>query len=93
MGRIDWHGAKSRQRAKSVLAKHIGQQLLKARQRHQMTMRQVADAAGLSNPFVCQIENGQSIPTAETLWKLSRAFGCPVGYWFRGYGGEDGEGS
>ena len=86
--RIKWHGRKADQRAGSVLAKHIGQQLFKCRQKHQMTMRQTGEAAGLSNPFVCQIENGQSIPTAETLWKLSQAFDVPVGFWFRGYHGE-----
>lgn len=88
MGRIDWHGSKAKQREGSLLARHIGNQLLKARQRRQVTMRQVADSAGLSNAFVCQIENGQSIPTAETLWKLSTALKYPVGYWFRGYHGE-----
>ena len=88
MGRITWHGSKASQRADSVLATHIGKQLLKMRQKHQMTMRKLSETSGLSNPFICQIENGQSIPTAKTLWKLSEAFEVPVGYWFRGYHGE-----
>lgn len=88
MGRINWHGAKARQREHNVLAKHIGGQLLKVRQKRQLTMRAMADLAGLSATFVCQLENGQSIPTAETLWKLSQAAKVPIGYWFRGYSGE-----
>lgn len=69
------------------LAVHIGQQLLKLRQKCQVTMRDVADGTGLSNAFVCQIENGQSMPTAATLWKLHRFFECPVNLFFDGYEG------
>lgn len=87
--RIKWHGQKATQRKDSVLAVHIGKQLFKLRQRHQKTMRDVAESTGLSATFICQIENAQSIPGAETLWILSQAFGVPVGYWFRGYDGEE----
>lgn len=89
MGRIKWHGSKADQRPGSKLAKHIGTQLLALRQKHQWTMRETAEVSGLSNPFICQIENGQSIPTAETLYKLSMAFEVSVSYWFRGYSGEE----
>jgi len=90
MGRISWHGMKAKQRDGSVLAKHIGKQLLKLRQKNQISMRSLSEIAGLSGAFICQIENGQSIPTAETIWKLSQAFDVSVGYWFRGYEGESG---
>lgn len=89
MGRISWHGKKADQRTGNKLALHIGGQLLKARQKHQMTMRETSEKSGLSMAFICQVENSQSIPTAETLWKLSQCFEVPVGYWFRGYTGED----
>jgi len=86
--RITWHGQKATQRNGSVLAKHIGQQLFKQRQKKQITMRSLAELSGISNPFICQIENGQSIPSAETLWRLSVALDVPVSYWYRGYSGE-----
>jgi transcriptional regulator with XRE-family HTH domain len=67
------------------LAQHIGSQLLKLRQRDLMTMRTVADKTGISNAFVCQLENGQSVPGADTLWKLAKCFNVPIGYFFKGY--------
>lgn len=82
--RIKWHGQKANQRNGNVIAKHIGQQLFKLREKRQLTMRDAAKLAGISNPFWCQIENGQSIPTAETLWKMSCGLDVPVSYWFRG---------
>ena len=88
MGRIAWYGQKTTQRSSCKLAANIGGQLLKARQHQQLTMRQVADSTGLSSSFICEIENSQSIPTAMTLWKLSQSLGVPIGYWFRGYSGE-----
>lgn len=88
MGRISWHGGKAKNKATDPLAIHIGGQLLKQRQRHQVTMRALAAATGISNTFICQIENGQSVPTARTLWKLSQCFGVPIGYWFQGYKGK-----
>lgn len=86
--RIKWKGRKANQRKGSKLAVHIGNQLHKHREKHQLSMRDVAKRCGLSNPFVCQIENAQSIPTAETLWKLSNGLRVAVSYWFRGFEGE-----
>ena len=85
MGRVKWHGAKANGRICSPLAKHIGSQLLLLRQKHQMAMDQVAAGSKLSKTFICQIENGQSCPSAETLWRLSQFFVVPIGYFFRGY--------
>ena len=82
--RIKWHGTTPR---KSIdpLAMHIGKQLFRCRQKHQLTMRDVAGKCGLSTTFICQIENGLSVPSARTLWQLSQFFGVPLGYWLRGY--------
>jgi len=89
MGRIKWHGSCDAKR-QSPLAKHIGSQLLRAREKHQLTIRETAKRVGISNAFVCQIENGQSVPGAEILWKLSRTFDVPVTYWFRGFTDDNG---
>jgi transcriptional regulator with XRE-family HTH domain len=87
MGRIVRPSLKSNQRQGNRLAQHIGSQLLKARQKRLWSMREVSQASGLSNPFICQIENAQSMPGAEALWKLSQAFDLPISYWFRGFDG------
>jgi len=73
----------------SKLSQHIGDQLLKARRKRDVTMRQVADGAGLSPTFVCDLENGRMSPGAETLWRLSQYFEVPIGYWFKGYTGSE----
>lgn len=69
----------------SPLAVHIGAVLLSLRQDRQVTLRDVSAATGLSNAFICQLENGQSCPTAETLWKLSQFFGVGPEAFFAGY--------
>lgn len=43
-----------------------------------MTLQALADAAGLSKPFVSQIERGKRAGTAATLKKLAGALGVPV---------------
>jgi len=81
MGRIQ----KADRHIGSPLSVHVGGVLLSLRQKHQVTMRQVADGAGLSNAFVCQLENGQSSPTVDTLWKLATFFKVNPGVFFTGY--------
>ena len=88
MGRL-MHRGKPRNQS-SPLACHIGIQLLKLRQKHQVTMREVGDQAGISTAYICEIENGQRSVGAAVLWKLSQAFDVPIGYWFKGYT-EEGE--
>lgn len=83
--RITWHGAPARKQPRSKMAVHVGKQLHALRERDQVSMRAVADGTGLSNPFICQVENGQSIPTIETLWKLAQFFGVEIGYFVEGY--------
>lgn len=91
MGRITWHGKKPRvveAGSGAALAVHIGQQLLALRQEHQASMRGVADGTGMSNAFICQVENGQSVPSAYTLWRLAKFFDVEVGWFFQGYEGD-----
>ena len=89
MGRItkprEYRRCKSSSDLAQKLSRHIGEALLTMRQEHAVTMRDVADGAGMSNAFVCQVENGQSLPSAETLWKLSQFFDVSTSYWFEGF--------
>lgn len=43
-----------------------------------LTLQALADAAGLSKPYVSQIEGGKRAGTAATLKKLAGALGVPV---------------
>lgn len=67
------------------LAAHIGNRILHLRQKESVTMREVAAGSGLSNAFICQLENGQSSPSADTLWALGKYFGVPVQFFFEGF--------
>jgi antitoxin component HigA of HigAB toxin-antitoxin module len=44
-----------------------------------LTLGALAEAAGLSKPFVSQIEGGRRTGSAATLKKLAAALGVPVG--------------
>jgi antitoxin component HigA of HigAB toxin-antitoxin module len=44
-----------------------------------LTLQALADAAGLSKPYVSQIESGKRAGTAATLQKLAAALSVPVG--------------
>lgn len=87
MGRITWNDQPKRNvpaGEEAEVAAHIGQRLNTARQKLQVSMRAVAAGTGLSNAFICQIENGQSIPSAYTLLRLARFFDVDTDYFFSG---------
>lgn len=44
-----------------------------------LTLQALADAAGVSKPYVSQIEGGKRTGTTATLRKLAAALGVPVG--------------
>jgi DNA-binding XRE family transcriptional regulator len=57
-----------------------GHQPLRAWREHRaMTQEQLAEASGVSKPFVSQIEGGKRNGSASTLARLARALGVPVG--------------
>lgn len=61
--------------AKSSEAKssEIGEFIRGQRQRANLSLRRLADRAGISNPYLSQIERGIRRPSAEILKRLSRA--------------------
>jgi len=57
-----------------------GASALKAWREHKgLTVQALADAAGVSKPYVSQIEGGKRTGTVATLAKLAAALGVPVG--------------
>ena len=48
------------------------------RQHRALTLQALADAAGVSKPYVSQIEGGKRAGTAATLKKLATALGVPL---------------
>ncbi|WP_370420567.1 helix-turn-helix domain-containing protein [Streptomyces sp. QH1-20] len=52
---------------------NLGEYLREQRRSAQLTLRQLADAAGVSNPYLSQIERGLRKPSAEILQQLAKA--------------------
>lgn len=51
---------------------HIGTFIKEQRERSKMSLRRLADKAGISNPYLSQIERGLRKPSAEILKSLAR---------------------
>jgi transcriptional regulator with XRE-family HTH domain len=51
----------------------LGQELRKARQRAGLTQEQLSFRAGLSRPYISQLERDLKSPTVETLFRICDA--------------------
>ena len=51
----------------------LGEYLREQRQSAQLSLRQLSEAAGISNPYISQIERGLKKPSAEILQALAKA--------------------
>ena len=51
----------------------LGDFIRQQRERSKMSLRRLADRAGISNPYLSQIERGLRKPSAEILKSLARA--------------------
>jgi len=51
----------------------LGDYLREQRRTAQLSLRQLAEAAGVSNPYLSQIERGLRKPSAEILQQLAKA--------------------
>ena len=51
----------------------LGEFIAAQRRSAQLTLRQLAEQAGISNPYLSQIERGLRRPSAEVLLQLSKA--------------------
>ncbi|MDX2377116.1 XRE family transcriptional regulator [Microbacterium sp. LRZ72] len=62
-------------RAENSIAMAIGQAVASARADRKLSMRALATEAGISQPFLSQIENGRTLPSMLTLYRLAAALG------------------
>jgi transcriptional regulator with XRE-family HTH domain len=51
----------------------LGEYLREQRQSAQLSLRQLSEVAGISNPYISQIERGLKKPSAEILQSLAKA--------------------
>jgi transcriptional regulator with XRE-family HTH domain len=52
---------------------HLGDYLREQRHSAQLSLRQLSEVAGISNPYISQIERGLKKPSAEILQALAKA--------------------
>lgn len=69
----------------------LGEFIASQRQAAEMSLRQLAERAGISNPYVSQIERGLRRPSAEVLASLAQALQVSAGtlYSYAGIQPED----
>ncbi len=67
----------------------LGPRIRELRQQRRMTLRHLADKAGLSTALLSKVENNVVSPTIPTLWKICEGLDVRVGYFFQ----EGGQGS
>ncbi|WP_445150810.1 helix-turn-helix domain-containing protein [Baekduia sp. Peel2402] len=62
-----------------VLASRIGAAVAQLRDGKRWSLGELARASGLSKTILAKIERGDGNPSVETLWRVSRALGVPLG--------------
>ncbi|MGW0502467.1 helix-turn-helix domain-containing protein [Micromonospora sp. NPDC003241] len=62
----------------TLLRRVIGAVLRRQRQRQHRTLREVAEAAGVSVPYLSEVERGRKEASSEVLGAVSRALGLPL---------------
>lgn len=67
---------------KSPNVKDLGAFIREQRERSAMSMRKLADKAGISNPYLSQIERGLRRPSADILAALAGALNLRTEYLF-----------
>lgn len=59
----------------ATIATSLGRAVAGARAERKLSARALASSAGISQPFLSQIENGQTMPSLVTLYRIATALG------------------
>ncbi len=62
----------------------VGKRVRRMRKSCGLTLRDAGEAIGMSYVALCQVELGNSEPTATTLLMLSDLFGCSIDFLVKG---------
>jgi len=73
------------QRTDHALERYIGNTIRELRQKHGLTIAEVAEQSGISRGMLSKIENAQTATSLETLAKLASALGVSLATLFRNY--------
>jgi transcriptional regulator with XRE-family HTH domain len=67
------------------LERYLGSTIRELRQRHGLTIAEVAEQAGISRGMLSKIENAQTSTSLDTLVKVANALGISLSKLFRNY--------
>ncbi len=56
----------------------LGRNLKLLREKNNMTQQQLADSAGVTRPFITDIENDKKTAKVQTLINIANALGCTL---------------
>jgi len=76
--------------SEGALERYLGAAVRDLRQRHGLTIADVAQRAGISRGMLSKIENAQTATSLDTLTRLARALGVSISALFRNYDVPDG---
>ena len=76
--------------AAGALERYLGNAVRDLRQRHGLTIADVAERAAISRGMLSKIENAQTATSLDTLTRLARALGVSLSALFRNYDVPDG---
>ncbi len=76
-GTEEWAGEVAHPEASQDLAPVVGKNLRRLRGKAGLSLEKLSKASGVSRAMLGQVELGQSAPTINVLWKISRALGVP----------------
>lgn len=68
-----------------ALERYLGNAIRDLRQRHGLTIAEVADRAGISRGMLSKIENAQTATSLDSLHRLAQALGVSLSALFRNY--------
>jgi transcriptional regulator with XRE-family HTH domain len=68
-----------------TLERYLGNTLRELRQKHGLTIAEVAENIGISRGMLSKIENAQTATSLDTLEKLAKALGVSLSTLFRNY--------
>ena len=71
--------------ASGTLERYLGNAIRDLRQRHGLTIAEVADRAGISRGMLSKIENAQTATSLDALHRLAQALGVSLSTLFRNY--------
>lgn len=75
--RVEWAGEVAHPEGSADLAPIVGRNLRRLRSKAGLSLEKLSKASGVSRAMLGQVELGQSAPTINVLWKISRALGVP----------------